>query len=285
MEGAGYNGFPWTRFLNQVHERPFLYDTNLPAYKDSLLKDNSWVEIGEQFGLTGLQAKNKWRNARDRYIKIRVQMKRSKNIEYDENGFPVANTKWRCYSKLDSMLRNTKHCEQLQLGQLIRPKLEPEEYYYESADAPELVADAGTSQDGAETITIEPAPSVAFEGNHDTQERNAERNDRTSSPEARATTGRKRRRGRDEYDDEEACVAVDGRGPAEEALERKLTACLNQLAYINRRASAPPEPGNVGGDACHAHGLSIAARLRRLEESTLPEALHRISAVLLEYGV
>lgn len=126
---------------------------------------------------------------------------------------------------------------------------------------------------------------MAFEGSHDTQDRNAERNERTSSPEARGTTGcRKRRRGRDDFDDE-GSVAFDGRGPAEEALERKLTACLNQLAYINRRASAPPEPGNVGGDACHAHGLSIAARLRRLQDSTLPEALHRISAVLLEYGV
>lgn len=52
MEGSGYNGFPWALFLDQVHERPFLYDTNLPAYKDSLLKDNSWVEVGEQFGLS-----------------------------------------------------------------------------------------------------------------------------------------------------------------------------------------------------------------------------------------
>lgn len=44
--------FDTEAFLERVREFPFLYDKEYADYKDTVLKDNRWTLIGEEFGLS-----------------------------------------------------------------------------------------------------------------------------------------------------------------------------------------------------------------------------------------
>ncbi|XP_065287549.1 uncharacterized protein [Dermacentor albipictus] len=256
--------FSWDRFLELVQQRPYLYDTNQPEYKDSTLKDRQWVKIGQQFGLTGWQAKNKWRNARDRYIKIRVQMKRSGRRVYDKMGIPIPNTKWQYYKTLDRMLRDAKqHGPLCQMDPMIKPKTEPTEYFFECTDAQEAPA------------------GVTLENSHDADTVDLHRMDRPSSPEPGGASNRRGRRRDVDDDDDDSTL----RGGEEASLQKSLDACIGQLVAMNRSSSSARSRPDASGDECHYHGMSIAARLRRLDDVALPQVLHRISAVLVEHGV
>ncbi|XP_077513851.1 uncharacterized protein LOC144124826 isoform X1 [Amblyomma americanum] len=285
--------FSWERFLERVREHPYLYDTNLTHYKDSNLKDRQWVEIGQQFGITGLQAKNKWRNARDRYIKIRVQMKRSAQSEYSGMGITAPKIKWRYYQALDDMLRDTQHYSQLcHLAELVNIKTEPGEYIYQCVDTQSVSAEGGTSQDGELTLRIERAgPAATFDCSLDGEPSHAQQNDLPSSPEAEGSSTRKRNRLDDCGDDEGDPASTD-----EATLLQHLNACIAQLVAATNRPPPPPPPEppqpqplasreGAPRDECHFHGMSVAARLRRLDEATLPQVLHKISEVLLQHGV
>lgn len=276
--------FSWDRFLELVQQRPYLYDTNQPEYKDSTLKDRQWVKIGQQFGLTGWQAKNKWRNARDRYIKIRVQMKRSGRRVYDKMGIPIPNTKWQYYKTLDRMLRDAKqHGPLCQMDPMIKPKTEPTEYVFECTDAQEVTVDAGTSQDGGDpSIAIETIPTgMTLENSHDADTVDLQRIDYLSSPEPGGASSRRGRRRDVDYDDDDSTL----RGGEEASLQKSLDACIGQLVAMNRSSSSARSPPDAPVDECHYHGMSIAARLRRLDDVALPQVLHRISAILVEHGV
>lgn len=275
--------FTWDRFLDLVQQHRFLYDTNQPEYKDSALKDHQWMWIGQQFGLTGWQAKNKWRNARDRYIKIRVQMKRSGRSVYDNMGVPMPKTKWRYYNTLDKMLRDAKqHGPLCQMDPMIRLKTEPVEYVFESTDTQEVTVDAGTSQDGDPSLAVETtAAEITLENSHDADTVDMHQNDVPSSPEVVRPSKRRRQPQEVDLDDDD-----DSTLRAEEAsLRKSLDTCISHLVSMNRGSSTTPSRQDTPRDECHDHGLSIAARLRRLDDVALPQVLHRISALLLEFGV
>ncbi|KAH8020777.1 hypothetical protein HPB51_003434 [Rhipicephalus microplus] len=58
------------RFLEEIRLYPFLYDKTMPDYKDKEAKMNRWDLIGSMFGLTGIQAMLKFKNIRDRWMKL-----------------------------------------------------------------------------------------------------------------------------------------------------------------------------------------------------------------------
>ncbi|KAL3198149.1 hypothetical protein MRX96_014491 [Rhipicephalus microplus] len=99
---------PWTpnAFLEEIRLYPFLYDKTMPDYKDKEAKMNRWDLIGSMFGLTGTQAMLKFKNIRDRWMKL------VSGVEANtRSGAPGNNgiIKWPLFSIIDSMLRQTPH--------------------------------------------------------------------------------------------------------------------------------------------------------------------------------
>ncbi|KAL3186704.1 hypothetical protein MRX96_026859 [Rhipicephalus microplus] len=274
--------FSWDRFLELVQQHRYLYDTNQPEYKDAALKDRQWVKIGQWFGLTGWQAKNKWRNARDRYIKIRVQMKRSDRRVYDKMGIPVPKTKWQYYKTLDHMLRNAKqHGPLCQMDPMVKPKTEPVEYVFEGTETQEVTIDAGTSQDGDPSLAAETTSNGAtLENSHDADTVELHRNEVMSSPETAGASSLRQLLRELDCDEDESALLAD-----EESLKKSLDICMKHLVAMKPGSSVVPLRRDTSRDECHDHGLSIAARLRRLDDVALPQVLHRISAILVEFGV
>ncbi|XP_065296572.1 uncharacterized protein [Dermacentor albipictus] len=95
-------------FLETVRDYPCLYDKSNADFKDKDLRANRWHIIGQQFGMTGEQAAGKFKNFRDRWLKVAVE----KNKAY-KSGAPgkdgKAKTEWTYYYILDSFLRKTPY--------------------------------------------------------------------------------------------------------------------------------------------------------------------------------
>ncbi|XP_065300894.1 uncharacterized protein [Dermacentor albipictus] len=93
------------RFLECIRSYPFLYDKTHCDYKDTDGKTNRWELIGREFGLTASEASSKFRNARDRWLKIV-----SGTDATCRSGAPGdAAKKWALFPLIDGMLRSTPH--------------------------------------------------------------------------------------------------------------------------------------------------------------------------------
>ncbi|KAJ8286502.1 hypothetical protein GJAV_G00039920 [Gymnothorax javanicus] len=57
------------KLILAVYECPELYDSTLPIYRNIDRKADAWRKIGALVGLSADEAKRKWKNLRDRYIK------------------------------------------------------------------------------------------------------------------------------------------------------------------------------------------------------------------------
>ncbi|XP_065211388.1 uncharacterized protein LOC135839326 isoform X2 [Planococcus citri] len=55
--------------INEVRKYPFIYDQKHENYKDMKLKEETWNAIGATINVKPLDAKNRWRNLRDRYVR------------------------------------------------------------------------------------------------------------------------------------------------------------------------------------------------------------------------
>ncbi|CAN7942083.1 unnamed protein product [Ixodes hexagonus] len=93
---------PMKKFLQTVRLFPFLYDKTHPHYKDKEVKLKQWEIIGRAFGLNGRQAAAKFRNVRDRWLKIVTGIENSR-------GKAGKGLKWPLFHIVDGMLRNTPH--------------------------------------------------------------------------------------------------------------------------------------------------------------------------------
>ncbi|KAL1426868.1 hypothetical protein MTO96_017945 [Rhipicephalus appendiculatus] len=91
-------------FLEEVRLYPFLYDKTLPNYKDKEEKMNRWDLIGALFGLTGMQAMMKFKNIRDRWMKIVSGVESSTRSGAPGNAGKI---KWPLFAIIDNMLRRT----------------------------------------------------------------------------------------------------------------------------------------------------------------------------------
>ncbi|XP_064164969.1 uncharacterized protein LOC135239896 [Anguilla rostrata] len=57
------------KLILAVYEYPELYNSTLPIYRNLDRKADAWRKIGALVGLSADEAKRKWKNLRDRYIK------------------------------------------------------------------------------------------------------------------------------------------------------------------------------------------------------------------------
>ncbi|XP_039249630.2 transcription factor Adf-1-like [Styela clava] len=94
--------------INEVQARPCLYDMSRQDYRDMNLKSNNWEEIGALLDVTGQQAKEKWKNLRDKFVKIK---NKHESIRFGAPGSVAINTKWELFdnmSFLDSFVQHRK---------------------------------------------------------------------------------------------------------------------------------------------------------------------------------
>ncbi|XP_072145677.1 uncharacterized protein [Dermacentor andersoni] len=96
------------RFLECIRSYPFLYDKTHCDYKDTDGKTNRWELIGLEFGLTASEASSKFRNARNRWLKIVSCTDATCRSGAPGNGGNAAK-KWALFPLIDGMLRSTPH--------------------------------------------------------------------------------------------------------------------------------------------------------------------------------
>ncbi|XP_075535670.1 uncharacterized protein LOC142571303 isoform X1 [Dermacentor variabilis] len=96
------------QFLETVRLFPFLYDKTYPEYKDKDAKMNLWAIIGRTFDLTGPQAAAKFKDVKDRWLKIASASEGARKSGAAEEAGKV-HTKWTLFDIVDGMLRNTPH--------------------------------------------------------------------------------------------------------------------------------------------------------------------------------
>ncbi|KAM7312641.1 uncharacterized protein ISCGN_009546 [Ixodes scapularis] len=97
--------FPVEEFVDAVRPHRFLYDRTQLDFKDVSKKEALWEIIGQQFGLSGHKAMNKWRNIRDKYYKVRKQeeVDRLKGLKRFRRG-----QTWTLFPKLDQILEQRR---------------------------------------------------------------------------------------------------------------------------------------------------------------------------------
>uniref|UniRef100_A0A6B0V895 Putative alcohol dehydrogenase transcription factor myb/sant-like protein n=1 Tax=Ixodes ricinus TaxID=34613 RepID=A0A6B0V895_IXORI len=112
--------FPVEEFVDAVRPHRFLYDRTQLDFKDVSKKEALWEIIGQQFGLSGHKAMNKWRNIRDKYYKVRKQeeVDRLKGLKRFRRG-----QTWTLFPKLDQILKGLKRFRRGQTWTLF-PKLD-----------------------------------------------------------------------------------------------------------------------------------------------------------------
>ncbi|KAJ8393927.1 hypothetical protein AAFF_G00054600 [Aldrovandia affinis] len=94
------------KLILAVYEYPELYNSTLPIYRNIDRKADAWRNIGALVGLSGDEAKRKWKNLRDRYIK---EMKADRTRVATEAG---VQKQWRFQHFLDFLkpfVRDRQH--------------------------------------------------------------------------------------------------------------------------------------------------------------------------------
>ncbi|EEC16669.1 cathepsin B, putative [Ixodes scapularis] len=92
-------------FLDMIETFPFLYDKRHTNFKNKNLKRGVWAEIGDQFGLngpfgSGPVAEAKFKNARDKYTRIKTEIRSAKRG--DASG--IIRVKWPYFGRLQKMI-------------------------------------------------------------------------------------------------------------------------------------------------------------------------------------
>uniref|UniRef100_A0A1E1XNB8 Putative alcohol dehydrogenase transcription factor myb/sant-like protein n=1 Tax=Amblyomma sculptum TaxID=1581419 RepID=A0A1E1XNB8_AMBSC len=99
--------FPVAEFVDAVRQHRFLFDRNEPEFKNVAKKEAMWEAIGQQFGISGCKAMNKFRNMRDKYFKVRKQEMMERRICTPRFRKPVKT--WAFYHMMRQVLERKHH--------------------------------------------------------------------------------------------------------------------------------------------------------------------------------
>ena len=138
------------RVCEEVRKYPHLYDPRNPHHKDTTYSSNSWREISMNVGLDTAETVRKWKNARDKFVRQRRDLKSKKSGDPGGKRIPAfqifmswldpfikhrqtSSTLWRGMTSADprfkmwyklkltaSYLRQA-HCVHTLLGSITRP--------------------------------------------------------------------------------------------------------------------------------------------------------------------
>lgn len=62
------------RIIEEVRKYDHLYNSSSRHYKDCQMANNSWREISHNTGLEVAECMKKWKNLRDKYVRLRKKM-------------------------------------------------------------------------------------------------------------------------------------------------------------------------------------------------------------------
>ncbi|GAB6022548.1 hypothetical protein CHUAL_006654 [Chamberlinius hualienensis] len=96
-------------FLQKVNEWPFLFDINDTNYKDMMLKEARWTEIGAVFQMSGQNAQLKWKSLRDRFTREKKKFEDQKRNSEDE----VPPPKWWLFTIIAKVLDRSSDSKSL----------------------------------------------------------------------------------------------------------------------------------------------------------------------------
>lgn len=74
--------------IEEVKKYPLLFDTNVKGYKDHETKEKTWAKIGSKLQVKPLEARNRWRNLRDRFVREKKFMSLESDAEKSQKGGP-----------------------------------------------------------------------------------------------------------------------------------------------------------------------------------------------------
>nr|XP_054771216.1 transcription factor Adf-1-like [Lytechinus pictus] len=91
-----------------VEGNPILYDKSLAAFKDSLIKNDIWNDIGFELGITGELARKKWTNMRDSFLKNRKRIKESRS---GDGAYSSSTHKYKYSDTMEFLVPHIHHRE------------------------------------------------------------------------------------------------------------------------------------------------------------------------------
>ncbi|XP_075535671.1 uncharacterized protein LOC142571303 isoform X2 [Dermacentor variabilis] len=154
------------QFLETVRLFPFLYDKTYPEYKDKDAKMNLWAIIGRTFDLTGPQAAAKFKDVKDRWLKIASASEGARKSGAAEEAGKV-HTKWTLFDIVDGMLRNTPHYVERSSSN-VPPEEDvsilPSPLSSNSPSSPRLVARLPSTPEGATSAAVSSGLSTSQAG-------------------------------------------------------------------------------------------------------------------------
>ncbi|XP_057708856.1 uncharacterized protein LOC130927215 isoform X2 [Corythoichthys intestinalis] len=92
------------RIVEEVRKYDHLYNPSSKNYKDCQMASNSWREIAENTGLEVTECMKKWKNVRDKYVRVRKRMA-------SKNGDPGGRKVPAFYHALSWLAPHVKHRE------------------------------------------------------------------------------------------------------------------------------------------------------------------------------
>ncbi|XP_039631353.1 transcription factor Adf-1-like [Polypterus senegalus] len=93
------------RLVKEVRKYTHLYDTSSQYYKDNNMAASSWREISSSIGLDVLECMKKWKNVRDKYVRLRKKMCSKKSGDHGGQKLPAF------YTFLSWLAPHVKHRE------------------------------------------------------------------------------------------------------------------------------------------------------------------------------
>ncbi|KAK8787955.1 hypothetical protein V5799_022258 [Amblyomma americanum] len=102
-----YMSFPVEEFVDAVRQHRFLFDRDELEFKNVAKKEAVWEAIGQQFGISGRKAMNKFRNMRDKYFKVRKQEMLQRRLCTPRFRKPVKT--WAFYHMMRQVLERKHH--------------------------------------------------------------------------------------------------------------------------------------------------------------------------------
>ncbi|XP_067123186.1 transcription factor Adf-1-like [Centruroides vittatus] len=94
-----------------IESYPFLYDKSRKEFKDVSFKHTYWTAIGAAFNVSAEECIKKWKNLKDRYMKLKNNIDKSKRSGAATS--EIYKTNWKYFDILNNMLRGGLRNEHL----------------------------------------------------------------------------------------------------------------------------------------------------------------------------
>ncbi|KAM7300340.1 uncharacterized protein ISCGN_020904 [Ixodes scapularis] len=253
--------------LDLVKQYPCLYDKRHPKYKDNAYKDELWGNLGVDLGgVEGSVLANKFKNAKDSYQKQKNKI--SDSMKSGAGAGEVIKITWPHYIQMMEIMEPVSPTPSLHTNL---------DFYGEMSGTSSGTSGTSSGTSGTTSSTT----SSTSDGSGHLEERRADEqnDDQCEPPEERRASGVT---GGSPMQNEQqrARQSPASKSRPEESgsgTQDAIGACVGLLQSIQERRTRRAENCQ---DAVHHFSMSIAGRLRTLDERSQLQAMHQIENVV-----